>query len=98
MRAAGSGRFGFGALLPKRASGVPFFLLTKTYIDVGYVIEARIRFAINHETPRVLGPGEMFYEPTGALHSTSENAQPDRPAKILAFMLGPAGRPVVEPK
>jgi hypothetical protein len=40
----------------------------------------------------------MFYEPTGALHSTSENAQPEVPAKILAFMVAPAGRPVVEPK
>jgi quercetin dioxygenase-like cupin family protein len=65
---------------------------------VGYVLEGQIRFAINHETPRVLGTDEMFYEPTGALHSTSENAQSDRPAKILAFMLAPAGRPVVEPK
>ena len=65
---------------------------------VGYVLEGRIRFAINDQTPRVLGTGEMFYEPTGALHSTSENAQSDRPAKILAFMLAPAGRPVVEPK
>src|SRR5438874_7120963 len=54
---------------------------------VGYVLEGRIRFAINGETPRVLGTGEMFYEPTGALHSTSENAQLDQPAKILAFMV-----------
>jgi quercetin dioxygenase-like cupin family protein len=65
---------------------------------VGYVLEGQIRFAINHETPRVLRTGEMFYEPAGALHSTSENAQPDRPAKILAFMVAPVGRPVVEPK
>ena len=65
---------------------------------VGYVLEGRIRFAINGETPRVLGTGEMFYEPTGALHSTSENAQLDQPAKILAFMVAPAGRPIVEPK
>jgi quercetin dioxygenase-like cupin family protein len=65
---------------------------------VGYVLEGRIRFAINHEPPRVLGPGEMFYEPTGALHSTSENAQPDQPAKILAFIVAPSGRPIVEPK
>ena len=42
--------------------------------------------------------GEMFYEPTGALHSTSENAQPGMPAKILAFMVAPPGRPVVEGK
>ena len=63
---------------------------------VGYVLEGQIRFAINHETPRVLRTGEMFYEPTGALHSTSENAQPGMPAKILAFMVAPPGRPVVE--
>src|SRR6202008_826456 len=65
---------------------------------VGYVLEGEIRFAINHETPRVLRAGEMFYEPAGALHSTSENAQPGMPAKIVAFMVAPAGRPVVEPK
>src|SRR3982074_2551547 len=56
---------------------------------VGYVIEGQIRFAINHQTPRVLRRGEMFYEPTGALHSTSENAQSGMPAKILAFMVAP---------
>jgi quercetin dioxygenase-like cupin family protein len=65
---------------------------------VGYVLEGQIRFAINHETPRVLRRGEMFYEPTGALHSTFENAQPGMPAKILAFMVAPPGRPVVEGK
>src|SRR5262249_33254551 len=58
---------------------------------VGYVLEGQIRFAINHETARVLRRGEMFYEPTGALHSTSENAHPGMPAKILAFMVAPPG-------
>ena len=65
---------------------------------VGYVLEGQIRFAIDRETPRVLRTGEMFYEPTGALHSTPENAQPGMPAKILAFMVAPPGRPVVEGK
>jgi hypothetical protein len=65
---------------------------------VGYVLKGQIRFAINHETPRVLRRGEMFYEPTGALHSTPENAQLGMPAKILAFMVAPPGRPVVEGK
>jgi quercetin dioxygenase-like cupin family protein len=65
---------------------------------VGYVLEGQIRFAINHETPRVLRRGEMFYEPTGALHSTSENAQPGMPATNLAFMVAPPGRPVAEGK
>jgi quercetin dioxygenase-like cupin family protein len=65
---------------------------------LGYVIEGQIRFAINHETPRVLRRGETFYEPAGVLHSTSENAQPGMPAKMLAFMVAPSGRPVVEGK
>jgi quercetin dioxygenase-like cupin family protein len=63
---------------------------------VGYVLEGQIRFAVNHEAPRVLRTGEMFYEPTGALHSKSENVQPGTSAKILAFMVAPRGSPVVE--
>jgi quercetin dioxygenase-like cupin family protein len=47
---------------------------------------------------KMILPGEMFYEPTGALHSTSENAQPEMPAKILAFMVAPPRHPVVEGK
>lgn len=65
---------------------------------VGYVLEGQIRFAINQETPRILRKGEMFYEPAGALHSTSENAEPGMPSRILAFMLAPVGSPVVEGK
>ena len=65
---------------------------------VCYVLEGRLRFAISHATPRVLRTGEVFYEPTGALHSTSENAQHGMPAKILAFMVAPPGHPVAEPK
>jgi len=65
---------------------------------VVYVLAGQIRFAINHETPRGLRRGEMFYEPAGALHSTSENAQPGMPARILGLMVVPPGRPVVEGK
>jgi hypothetical protein len=38
---------------------------------------------------KMILPGEMFYEPTGVLHSTSENAQPGMSAKILPFMVAP---------
>ena len=47
---------------------------------------------------KMILPGEMFYEPTGALNSTSENAQPEMPAKMLAFIVVRPGRPVVEGK
>ena len=63
-----------------------------------YVLEGALAAKIDDGPEKTYRPGEMFYEPTGALHSTSENAQLDQPAKILAFMVAPAGRPIVEPK
>jgi hypothetical protein len=42
--------------------------------------------------------GFKLVDKTGNIHSTSENAQPRMPAKILAFMMAPPGRPVVEGK
>ena len=47
-------------------------------------------------------PADRDWQPVEWLrlreHSTSENAQPGMPAKILAFMVAPPGRPVVEGK
>ena len=47
-------------------------------------------------------PGDRDWQPVEWLrlreHSTSENAQPGMPAKILAFIVAPPGRPVVEEK
>ena len=47
-------------------------------------------------------PADRDWQPVEWLrlreHSTSENAQPGMPAKILAFMVAPSGRPVVEGK
>ena len=36
---------------------------------LGYVLEGRVRFGVNHEPERILGVGETFFEETGALHS-----------------------------
>ena len=63
---------------------------------MGYVLEGRFRFAVNGEPERILGPGETFYEPAGALHSVSANALADKQTRILAFMVAPAGKPIVE--
>jgi len=61
---------------------------------LGYVLEGEFRFGINGQTPRVLKAGEVFYEPAGAVHSSSASASPDRPARILAIIVGPAGEQV----
>jgi quercetin dioxygenase-like cupin family protein len=63
---------------------------------LGYVLEGRFRFAVNGEPERVLGPGETFYEPAGAVHSIAGNALADKQTRILAFMVAPAGKPIVE--
>jgi len=59
----------------------------------GYVIEGTYEFAINGEPPRLLKAGEVFYEPPGALHSTSRNPSSDKPAKILVFMVADQKNP-----
>jgi quercetin dioxygenase-like cupin family protein len=63
---------------------------------LGYVLEGRFRFGINGEKERVLSPGETFYEPAGSVHSVSGNGLTDKQTRILAFMVAPAGKPIVE--
>ena len=64
---------------------------------LGYVLDGDLDFAINGETRRVVKSGGVFFEPAGALHTTGGSAKPDAPAKFLAFMVVPAGSPVVLP-
>ena len=63
---------------------------------VGYVLEGQLRFAINNEPERIVPAGGTFFEPIGALHSTS-GAAPGAPARFLAFLVVPKGAPVVAP-
>lgn len=61
---------------------------------LGYVLDGDFSFGVNGDAPRVVKAGEVFFEPTGAVHSTSASAHPDRPAKVLAIVIGPEGAPV----
>ena len=63
---------------------------------VGYVLEGQLRFAINNEPERIIPAGGTFFEPIGALHSTS-GAVPGVPTRFLAFLVVPKGAPVVAP-
>jgi quercetin dioxygenase-like cupin family protein len=56
----------------------------------GYVIEGTYEFAINGGEPRILKPGDTFYEPPSVLHSTSRNPSADRRTKIVVFMVADA--------
>ena len=57
---------------------------------LGYVLEGRVRFGVNHEPERILGVGEAFFEETGALHSAFGSADQTR-ARVLVFMVVPKG-------
>jgi quercetin dioxygenase-like cupin family protein len=59
----------------------------------GYVIEGAYEFGINGEPSRTLKAGEIFYEPPGAVHSTSGNPSADKRTKILVFMIADQKNP-----
>jgi quercetin dioxygenase-like cupin family protein len=59
----------------------------------GYVLEGNYEFAVDGGSVRTLRAGEVFYEPPGALHSTSRNPSADQRTKILVFMVADQKKP-----
>jgi quercetin dioxygenase-like cupin family protein len=57
---------------------------------LGYVLEGKVKFGVNHEPARIYGVGETFFEETGALHSTWGSVE-GSPARVIAFMVVPKG-------
>ena len=64
----------------------------------GYVMEGTYEFAIDRQAPRLLKAGDAFYEPPGAVHSTSRNASADQRLKILVFMVADQKNPTTVPE
>jgi len=58
---------------------------------LGYVLEGKVRFGVDHGPEQIIGVGETFFEPTGALHSTWGSADANAPARVLVFMVVPKG-------
>ena len=56
-----------------------------------------MRFAIDNEAEQVLPVGGTFFEPFGAVHTTSGSARPDGPTRAVVFMLVPKGSPLTSP-
>jgi quercetin dioxygenase-like cupin family protein len=65
---------------------------------VGYVMEGTYEFAIDRQTPRRLKAGDTFYEPPGAIHSTSRNPSPAERLKILVCMVADQKNPTTVPE
>ena len=64
---------------------------------LGYVVEGQMRFAINSEPEKVLPVGGTFFEPSGAVHTTTGSARTDGPTRVVVFMLVPKGSPLTSP-
>jgi quercetin dioxygenase-like cupin family protein len=56
-----------------------------------------MRFAINNEPEKVLPVGGTFFEPAGAVHTSSGSARTDGPTRAVVFMLVPKGAPLSAP-
>ena len=59
----------------------------------GYVIEGTYEFGINNGPAKILKAGDTFYEPPGSIHSTSNNASPDKPLRFVVFMISDKDAP-----
>lgn len=64
----------------------------------GYVVQGTYEFGVNGQPPRILHAGDVFYEPPGALHSTSRNASPNEKLKIVVFMVADSSKPSTIPE
>jgi quercetin dioxygenase-like cupin family protein len=58
-------------------------------VVLAYVLEGRVRFAINNEPEQVIPTGGTFFEPLGAVHTTSGSASADEATRILVFEVRP---------
>src|SRR5215510_10327935 len=62
-------------------------------IVLGYVLEGRVRFAIDGQPERIVPTGGTFFEPLGAVHTTSGSASAGEATTILIFELRPRELP-----
>jgi quercetin dioxygenase-like cupin family protein len=58
-------------------------------VVLAYVLEGRVRFAINNEPEQLVDTGGTFFEPLGAVHTTSGSAGAGENTRILVFEVRP---------
>ena len=54
---------------------------------VVYVLEGELESQVDDQPRKVYRKGDVFYEPSRALHAVSRNPSKDRPVRFLAFLL-----------
>lgn len=66
-------------------------------ITIVYVLEGEIRSKVGDGPETTYTPGQMFLETPNQLHGVSRNASDTQPAKFLAVLLAPKGKPLTTP-
>ena len=59
----------------------------------GYILEGAYEVKINDGPLQKLGPGDIFYEPPGALHAVSRNASSAQDLKYLVIQVSDSTKP-----
>ena len=54
---------------------------------IGYVLEGELEVAVDDGPVKLYKKGEIWFEPTRALHRVNRNPSKTKPARFLAFML-----------
>jgi mannose-6-phosphate isomerase-like protein (cupin superfamily) len=62
-----------------------------------YVTQGAVRLGVEGQPVQVVRAGESFFEPVGAHHIINENASATDPARAIAVMIVPDGKPLVTP-
>lgn len=63
----------------------------------GYVLEGELESTFDGHVYHYKA-GDAFYERPNGLHSGTRNMSKDKPAKLLAFVVGDKGKPVLIPE
>jgi quercetin dioxygenase-like cupin family protein len=64
---------------------------------VVYVLDGEIQMQVRGGALRRLGPGQVFYESPGDVHTVSRNASKTKPAKFVVFLIKNEEAPVLIP-
>jgi quercetin dioxygenase-like cupin family protein len=63
----------------------------------GYIEHGRVAFEPDGHPARELGPGDVFFEPAGAVIRRFDNASDREPAEFVAFYLLSGDQELIEP-
>jgi quercetin dioxygenase-like cupin family protein len=64
---------------------------------VVYVLDGEVEMQVRGGTLRRLGPGQVFYESPGDVHTVSRNVSKTKPAKFVVFFIKNEGAPILTP-